>query len=1289
MLGKSSPFKKFGHSRGGSTEEQHSRLLHRRTASAGSQQPPVSGHTRNASRSSNTSVNSNFLAEQYERDRRAILNSCFGPEEATGHAQAKTYITHVRIIEDSRFPSSKPPRGSSLANKKKRVLLVSSLTDGGGMQLHKARENNNGSFQIGRTWALKELSCIEADTDQSEGFLLTMGKRYYWETNSAKERTVFIRTLVKVFMEDTGGHVPRLVNWDLSMFYLDESSYHKALIPSANAQAQSTKSATQNSRVVSGQSLNPAAPIKPVKLPPISTSRAPADRQQNQNLSSIGNASPEPQKKDTASKKSDQVPLTPHASSTSNARHSKPLEKSPYSPSKRTVQDLATSEADSPLKHSSEVGSTSVQHVRSNEELRSQTSDASNFLSELNSVLTAPTLDLESAKVSTASHSTQEKNVAASGVAGSSSELSQSLRSTATAAPVHAAASIQNEELRRDGSSDNSFEQNERVMVEGSSQIKKAQPVMSDESDLNDLRDEDFTELYQSASSHEDKGYQDSKRENEETHDLSFEKGDEARYSQNFDSEKSTSHAYHEVTTIREEPPAISSYNENATEPTEMRKVRTDAENQAIMDILDDINWSIDDDSSELLYKLNNKLAETEYNLNRELSSLSRYSANFSSCQDQVFRKCEQLDPTLSFFVMELSTVSRDIEYVENQSNGLQVESANKKLLWKELSDVLSSVSVDESTLNKLIALPLTERNLAMVEGLLRSLHTALKAIRGDEDEERLNLGTMRALKERRQAYDKVTGMFMKRVADETDKKFRNLHHEGLSNEQLANAFSRLLMFSSLVLFCKDTSLETYSNIIEASVHEMEDLLEKRFNPLSESLKLHIRANLQASFFVGKPSDREAAARFENNETTKQFLPQEPTNSGKVDELVSSLLALENLCITYQNFVGAFFHIGDSIGFEEYTSASPDPNDRIQPLASILPVESDRQSAALKTHLVTRVFQSVFNNFFDDILLTIGSQGSLLLTLCVFMENEAARLKASNQEFLLSTLEKLFGKFAQEWQEYVDSQAGAAERAVFEKGSKSVSPYALGFGIFVGLMEDEMHYLAKLLKSSPERFTESRKLLNASYAQLGNSLVKFLRKGLDGSAQNGMISSTRSSGSNAECVSLLFNSNWLIEVLPTFGNEAFVDCFQGVKEIFDTEKERYAESLLRTTMSHLYSFVEGAYALTDTSKVRSVNPSQWAAYSQQNLSKILERYTSQEITTLIDKLFDYVSRDFQRNGDSFITGRLCDKLWSCIQGQTVSLYLKLYTLIDKHYKGTSVRFTKNEIITAFNKYKAT
>ncbi|CAI7483418.1 CRE_collapsed_G0029480.mRNA.1.CDS.1 [Saccharomyces cerevisiae] len=61
--------------------------------------------------------------------------------------------------------------------------------------------------------------------------------------------------------------------------------------------------------------------------------------------------------------------------------------------------------------------------------------------------------------------------------------------------------------------------------------------------------------------------------------------------------------------------------------------------------------------------------------------------------------------------------------------------------------------------------------------------------------------------------------------------------------------------------------------------------------------------------------------------------------------------------------------------------------------------------------------------------------------------------------------------------------------------------------------------------------------------------------------------------------------------------------------------------------------------------------------------------------------------DFGYHQENAINNVLCDKLWSCIQGQTVSLYLKLYTVIDKHYRGTNIRFTKNDIISAFEEYK--
>lgn len=53
-------------------------------------------------------------------------------------------------------------------------------------QVHKARENSDGSIQIGRTWLLKDLTQVINNTDNNEGFLLNMNKTYYWETNSGR-----------------------------------------------------------------------------------------------------------------------------------------------------------------------------------------------------------------------------------------------------------------------------------------------------------------------------------------------------------------------------------------------------------------------------------------------------------------------------------------------------------------------------------------------------------------------------------------------------------------------------------------------------------------------------------------------------------------------------------------------------------------------------------------------------------------------------------------------------------------------------------------------------------------------------------------------------------------------------------------------------------------------------------------------------------------------------------------------------------------------------------------------
>lgn len=95
--------------------------------------------------------------------------------------------------------------------------------------MHKARENNDGSFSIGKTWMLDDLSAIlsyssfvpksSIEEQQKEwasnvGFVVTIGKPYYWHARSSQEKAFFIGSLVKIFKKYTGGKVPNLIGFD-------------------------------------------------------------------------------------------------------------------------------------------------------------------------------------------------------------------------------------------------------------------------------------------------------------------------------------------------------------------------------------------------------------------------------------------------------------------------------------------------------------------------------------------------------------------------------------------------------------------------------------------------------------------------------------------------------------------------------------------------------------------------------------------------------------------------------------------------------------------------------------------------------------------------------------------------------------------------------------------------------------------------------------------------------------------------------------------------------------------
>ncbi|ORY12862.1 exocyst complex component Sec3-domain-containing protein [Clohesyomyces aquaticus] len=173
---------------------------------------------------STSSVHSGMSrAERFDEERRRINESAFAKLDDNGQP-IESYITHIRVQEDAAYPQSPPPPNGNPSNKKNRVIIVS-VRATGRVRLHKARENANGTFSIGKTWNMEDLSGVEnfahlvpSNEEESQkkkwagdcGFTVTIQKPYYWEAGTAKEKEFFISSMVKIYHKYTQGKFPIL-----------------------------------------------------------------------------------------------------------------------------------------------------------------------------------------------------------------------------------------------------------------------------------------------------------------------------------------------------------------------------------------------------------------------------------------------------------------------------------------------------------------------------------------------------------------------------------------------------------------------------------------------------------------------------------------------------------------------------------------------------------------------------------------------------------------------------------------------------------------------------------------------------------------------------------------------------------------------------------------------------------------------------------------------------------------------------------------------------------------------
>ncbi|KAI1846075.1 hypothetical protein JX266_007884 [Neoarthrinium moseri] len=163
-------------------------------------------------------------AERFEEEKRRIIDSCFNKKDTDG-SLLETYITHIRIMEYSSHPSTPPPPEAVTPQTEKPRVIIVAVRKSGRVRMHKSKENANGTFSIGKTWDLNDLSAIESYTSTSvdprnrqnagdTGFVVNIGKPYFWQCQADKEKKFFIASLIKIYSKYTGGKLPDLVGFD-------------------------------------------------------------------------------------------------------------------------------------------------------------------------------------------------------------------------------------------------------------------------------------------------------------------------------------------------------------------------------------------------------------------------------------------------------------------------------------------------------------------------------------------------------------------------------------------------------------------------------------------------------------------------------------------------------------------------------------------------------------------------------------------------------------------------------------------------------------------------------------------------------------------------------------------------------------------------------------------------------------------------------------------------------------------------------------------------------------------
>ncbi|KAL7269834.1 hypothetical protein RUND412_007483 [Rhizina undulata] len=1344
-------------------------------------------------------LNALSKAQQFEDEKRRIITSCFAKTDTDG-SLLESYITHCKVTENAAYPSHPAPPEAPHEQKKSRVILVA-VRKSGRVRVHKARENSNGSFSIGKTWNLDDLQQIENHAGSNErGFTVTILKPYYWEAGSSKEKDFFISSLLKIYKKYTAGKIPSLVGFERTDVdrLLDGAASNQARqrrqedeMRPPRTPTTATSGASMQAPYSAQKNLTQTPSMESMTRPPRA---APSPRAQdgfqhapnslrtspsNDHLSSHGNPEPLPMSRNASvvsatSNDAGPPPIPvpapgrkPSDGSSRSGSRKRSNSRPPRAEDERSIRGAASTEmfrapsASSQKSREAPEYATYSPHRAADQSPSSQDSlmkknnskdVAAQFRLAANAYAIGGAMGRNRPKTPTKTPTTPTTPM--------SRGLSQTNMERTPDLPQ-----IKYPEDRKDGKTNGStparkVEKDERrsrspTRTGGFPPISLPMPLpQSPAPAAKIVEPPPRNEARRPGTSSRDENILPPAASVKKLQDLpdSLAPGNQRSESSvllpptgSMMGRRSPSPERLVLGTTELEEVKARSRSKSPNTKTRKRK----SNKSSLLEDLDTSNVAVD--IEELLKEFNwdgrGKIEVLEADIKKELANVESRNViinnqgddrieELSVLLDKAIKECEEMDGLLTLYAVELTSLNDDIAHIENQSQGLQVQTANQKTLQRELQNLLSTISIAPQQLEVLKQSSLdSPQGLERIESTLLALYKAMVTIdphinhkipespkthgrRGSWSDE--GIENMRALQERKDGYRHDTRAFFGRLRQFMNIKFQAESMElgkhsrstelqrGLKPKMMGHdsAYFSFWRFAGLIAFAKDVDKEEYLGIQKLYEKPVAQLFQDEFVHHVLAWKKITRKPVEESELVFTAIEKEtdnvavtAARKLTvkrsqtlakiRSPTSDSHPSKDKSQEGKIyphEAFAGALAEVYNMIIREQNFVVEFFHMSSQgpASFIDFVGNSTPESRRLGDLGGFRTVESDKAKARMVLEFMTGIFAFLTQELQNLVDWAIKSEPVQGVGVLYYIEEKLASLEETNQEFLIKTLQKLHDRLAGLFSRFFDEQVKAIEDfKVKVKKRRGVIGFMRVFPAFCAKIEEQLPPESL----SPGEELDVREMVNDGYNKINKAMFESLQAI---AKESPSMASTSIDPEDKEQLNyhimMIENMHhYLIEV-ETRMNSVLQEFKRKAEVEFKEHMGLYVGAVIRRPLGKLLDFVEGVEMLAKSGGAQE-DISQRQSHSKMTFRKVLGNYDAKEIKRGIETLRKRVDKHFGDSDDPALCAKLLEKIFERLETEYIQTHKRVQLLLVTVYKeqGLELEFTINDINGAFRK----